>query len=53
MARINKDRQRYYLCVSTGYRRKICECMTKEEERREACQGQGKEKVGPEEGGEK
>ena len=49
-ARINKDRQRY--CGSTGCRWKICDCMTKEEEMREACQGQAKEKDGPEDGGE-
>ena len=37
---------------SVGCRWKICDCRTKEEERREACQGQAKEKDGPEDGGE-
>ena len=36
----------------TGYRRKICDCRTQEKERREACQGQAKEKDGTEDGGE-
>ena len=49
-ARINKDRQRY--CGSTGWRWKMCDSRTKEEERREACQGRAKEKDGPEDGGE-
>ena len=49
-ARNDKDRQRY--CGSTGCLWKICDCRTKEEERREACQGQAKEKDGPEDGGE-
>ena len=47
--RINKDRQRY--CGSIGCRWKICDCRTKEKERREECQGQAKEKDGPEDGG--
>ena len=49
-ARINKDRQWY--CGSTGCRWKICDCRTNEEDRREACQGQAKEKDGTEDGGE-
>ena len=49
-ARINKDRQRY--CGSTRSRWKICDSRTKEEERREACQGQAKVKDGQEDGGE-
>ena len=40
-------------CGPIGYRWKICECRTKEEERREAFfQGQAKEKDGSEDGGE-
>ena len=50
VARINKDRQLY--CGLTGCRWKICDCRTKEEERRGACQGQAQEKDGTEDGGE-
>ena len=43
-ARINKDRQRY--CGSTGCRWKICDCRTKEEERRKHVRDKHKRRMG-------
>ena len=50
-ARINKDRS--WCCGSTGCRLKICDCRTKEEERREARQVEAKGKDWPEYRGER